>query len=759
MGGYSSRTLSRRAFLRTSGAVVVAFGIPPVLGPWDGAAAAPSGPAVRGAGGIDSWLAIAQDGGVTVFTDKVELGMGVSTAFAQIVAEELDVPVASVSVVMGDTALTPDQGGVGGSTSISVGAVPVRQAAAEGRRVLLELASARLGAPVDRLTVQNGVVRRADDPAKSVSYGDLIGGRRFDVTLASLGSTGTNAAGAARPKPPGQYKVVGTAVPRADIPPKVAGRFAYVVDVQVPGMVHGRVVRPPVPGARLVRIEDAQGLPGVIKVVTKDNFVGVVAETEWTAIQAARRLAVTWSTSDARWPAMADLYAVMWTMSPTIRRVTAETGDINAALAAAARTLDARYEWPFQSHAMMGPACAVADVRAGGATIWSGTQHPHQLQRGIAELLDLPAERVHVVWVEGSGSYGRAGSDDAAGDAAVLSQATGRPVRVQWTRADETGWDPKGPPVVMAVRAGLDAQGGVTAWDYVARGFSGSGTSPNPSTAGALLVGQLMGRPVSGGDFPPPLQESYVFAAKRVIGEVVPWPQEASPLRTSNLRAPSQPATTFGSESFVDEVASAVRADPVQFRLRYLHDPRHVAVVRAAAEKAGWVPRPSPRRDAPRSGLAVGRGIAYAPRNNTVVATVAEVEVNQATGEVRVTRLVIAHDCGLIINPDGLRGTIEANLIQSMSRALKEEVRFDRSGVTSVDWRTYPVLMAQEAPDAIDIVLINHVDLPPSGAGEPASVATAPAIANAIFDATGARVRTAPFTPERVKAALARRAS
>jgi CO/xanthine dehydrogenase Mo-binding subunit len=749
------RRLSRRDLLRTSGAIVVAFGVPPLLASADGAAAAPAVPG--GADGIDSWLAIARDGTVTVFTDKVELGMGVSTAFAQIVADELDIPVRSVFIVMGDTARTPDQHGVGGSTSISQGAVPVRQAAAEGRRVLLELASQRLGVPVDRLAARDGVVSVSDDPAKRASYGELIGGRRFDVTVQALGTAAGAAVAAAAPKPASEYRVVGTPVPRMDIPPKAAGRFAYVVDVRLPNMLHGRVVRPPVPGATLVRVD---GTPDPsVKVVTKDNFVGVVADTEWQAIQAARNLRVTWSTGEARWPDMPDLYGAMWAMTPTTRRVVVDEGGVDAALASAARKIEALYEWPFQSHAMMGPACAVANVRRDGATIWSSTQHPHQLQTGIAELLGLPAQRVRVIWVEGAGSYGRAGGDDAAGDAAILSQATGRPVRVQWMRADETGWDPKGPAVVMSARAGLDAHGAVTAWDYTARGFSGSGTPASPSTAGDLLAGQLMGRSAGGMDIVPPLQESYVFPAKRRIGEVVPWPQEASPLRTSNLRAPSQPATTFGSESFVDEVAAVAGADPVEFRLRYLKDPRHVAVIRAAADKAGWVARPSPRPDARRAGVAAGRGIAYAPRNSTLLATVAEVEVNQTTGEVRVARLVIAHDCGLIINPDGLRGTIEANLIQSMSRALKEEVRFGRSGVTSVDWHTYPVLMAPEAPDAIEIVLINRPDLPPYGAGEPASVATAPAIANAIFDATGARLRTVPFTPERVKAALARRTS
>ncbi|HKX19562.1 MAG TPA: molybdopterin cofactor-binding domain-containing protein, partial [bacterium] len=716
----------------------------------------PAGAAPAGNGAtIDSWLAIARDGSVTIFTDKVELGMGVSTAFAQIVAEELDVPVQSVSVIMGDTALTPDQGGVGGSTSIAVGANPVRQAAAEGRRILLGLASARLSVPADRLSVRDGIVRVTGDAARSVSYGDLIGGRRFDAAPTTLGGS---AAGPAQPKLPDQYKIVGQPVRRMDIPPKAAGRYRYVVDVRMPGMLHGRVVRPPVPGAKPVRIDGPQGVPGVAKVVAKESFVGVVADSEWNAIQASRKLSVTWSMSEARWPVMGDdLYRAMWAMTPTTRQIMTAEGDADTAFKTAARTIEARYEWPFQSHAMMGPSCAVADVRNGAATIWSSTQHPHQLQQGIAQLLGVPADKVHVVWMPGAGSYGRAGADDAAGDAALLSQAAGRPVRVQWMRADETGWDPKGPPVVMAVRAGLDARGTVVAWDYTARGFSGSGTPATARTAGDMLAGQLTGLPAGGTDALPALRENYVFAAKRKAGEIVPWPQEGSPLRTSNLRAPSQPATTFGGESFVDEVAAAAGADPVEFRLRYIREPRDAAVIRAAAQRAGWVVRPSPRRDVSRSGIAAGRGIAYTPRGNTVVATVAEVQVNQDTGEVRVTRFVIAHDCGLIINPDGLRGTIEANLIQSMSRALKEEVRFDKSGVTSVDWHTYPVLMAPEAPDAIEIVLINHPELPPYGAGEPASVATAPAIANAIFDATGARVRTVPFTPERVKAALAQR--
>lgn len=740
---------------------MVSFAMPPALlaGRPETAGASPGPAAGTDPAQLDSWLAISGDGSVTAFTGKFDLGMGVTTAFGQIVAEELDVPFQSVSFVTGDTARTPDQRGVGGSTSISVGAQPLRQAAAEARRVLLALASDRLGAPPDQLSAQNGIVRRKDDAAKSVSYAELIGGRRFNVTLKTLQQgNAPNVAGSAKPKSPDQYRIVGQPIPRADIPDKASGRASYIVDVRVPGMLHGRVIRPSPAGARLLGVDGAGSLPGLVKVVRKGNFLGVVAQTEWDAIQAARKLRVTWSESGFAWPAMPDFYKAMWAMPARTREVLNEVGDVEAALASSARTLEARYEWPFLSHAAMGPSCAVADVRGGGATIWSHTQHPHQLQHGIAELLGLPVAKVRVIWVQGSGSYGRSGHDDAAGDAALLSQAVGRPVRVQWMRDDETGWDPKGPPVVVAVRAGFDDRGGVVAWDYVARTISMSGVPPDPERAGDMLAGQLFGLPAGGVDRPANLQEAYTFPNKRKVGEDIPWSQEGSPLRTSNLRAPGQPGATFGGESFVDEMAAALRADPVELRLRYLQDPRAVAVIRAAATQAGWAPRPSPRANLSRSGLATGRGIAYVPRGNTRLATVAEVEVNQATGQVHVTRVVVAHDCGLIINPDGLRGTIEANVIQSMSWALKEEVQFSRAGVTSVDWHSYPILRMPEAPDTLEVVLINRPDLPPSGAGEPASVATAPAIANAIFDATGARVRTTPLTPERVKAALLTRA-
>lgn len=755
----TDRTLSRREFLKTTGAVVVSFAMPPAfLAATPGTAGAAPGDLAPDPAKLDSWLAISQDGTVTLFTEKLELGMGVSTGLAQIVAEELDVPIRSISLVMGDSARVPYQAGTAASLSIQGGGNPLRHAAAEARHLLLGMASTRLGAPSYQLTVRDGMVSRADDPSKKVSYGELIGGQKFDVTLKSAGEGFfVDIVGGAQPKSPSQYKIVGTSVPRIDIPDKATGQFTYIVDVRVPGMLHGRVVRPTSPGARFLSVD-----PGSVqgaRVVRKGNFLGVVADTEWAAIQAARNLRATWSSSGMTWPAMADLYKAMWAMPVRQRRVLAQAGDVDAALASAARTIEARYEWPFISHAMMGPSCAVADVRKGEATVWTSSQHPIQLQDGLAELLRLPRNKVRVIWVEGSGSYGRSGTDDAAADAALLSQAVGRPVRVQWMRADETAWAPKGSPIVVAVKAGLTDNGEMVAWDYVARDFTGRGISPQPSRASNLLASHLIGFPADNIDEPPVLQESFTFANKRKVGEVVPWPQEASPLRTSYLRAPGQVGTTFGGESFIDEVAAALRVDPVEFRLRYIKEPRAVAVIQAAGKQAGWVSRPSPRPKLSRLGLAVGRGIAYAPRKDTRVSTVAEVEVNQATGQVHVTRLVTAHDCGLIINPDALRGTVEANLIQSTSWAMKEEVQYTAVGVTSVDWQTYPILRMPEVPDKMEVVLINRPDLPPYGAGEPACVATAPAIANAIFDATGVRIRTAPFTPVRVKAALKLRAA
>jgi nicotinate dehydrogenase subunit B len=768
---------SRRHFVKDAGGLLIGFSlvdsdvVPRLLAQ---APAAPGGSLkAPSPSRLDAWLRIEQGGGVRVFTGKLEIGMGVDTAFTQIVAEELDLAPGRVTFVLGDTSTTTDQGGVGGSTSVSLGSKPLRNVAAAARAMLVTLASRRLGAPVDALQVRNGIVSVKTDPSRSVSYGDLAtaagsglgpgenaaGG---DLKVSGAGFA-LNVEGAAKPKDPSTYTVVGTSLPRVDEAPKILGQFQYVTDVRVPGMLHGRVVRPAGVGARLVSVDEASvsGIAGYVKTVVKGDFVGVVAENEWAAVKAAKALKVTWTAPRQAFPDQSDLYPQMRSVAPKATRETIKQGDAAAALASAARTVHASYEFPFQSHATMGPGCAVADVHTDGVTtVWSGGQKPHALQRGFAELLRVPVEKVRVIWVQDAGSYGRPGFEDAAADAVLLSQAVGKPVRVQWMRADMTAWGTKGPACVFDLAAAIDAAGSVSAVQFTSRAFSGGEIMYLPETAGNYLAAQLIGIPNTsgvdefaewGGAAPP-----YRFANLHAVAHVVPgFHDSASPLRSTHLRDPEGPATSFAVESFIDEVAAAAGVDPLELRLRHIDEPRAKAALTAAAEKAGWAPRPSSKsRGNVQGNIAKGRGIALGTRNGTYVGTVADVEVNRTTGVVRVTRLVCAHDCGLIINPDALRATIAANLIQSLGRTVKEEVTFDRSNVTSVDWNTYRVARMSDVPAVVDIVLLNRPDLPPGGAGEPSSRPTAAAIANAVFDATGARIRQVPLTPARVKSAL-----
>jgi len=761
-------TVSRREFVKEAGGLLIGFSLadsavlPRVL-----AAASPETIAAPSPSRLDSWLRIDKEGIVHVFTGKPEIGMGVGTAYAQIVAEELDVPVDRVVLVMGDTASTANQGGVGGSTSIMLGSKPLRNAAANARYLLTELASRRLGVPADELEVIDGIVHvkgsAKGDASKSVSYAELAGaGDLNDALKVSGEGFSLNVVGSGKPKDPSAYTIVGKPVPREDLPPKILGHFKYVTDVRIPGMLHGRVIRPSGVGATFVSVDEtpAEAMPGFVKTIVKGNFVGVVAENEWAAIQASKAVKVTWTAPKQAFPEQKDLYAYMRSAPPKASKETLKRGDAATALSNAPKKVEASYEFPFQSHATMGPGCAVADVHTDGiTTVWSGGQKPHDLQKGFAELLRVPIDTVRVVWVEDAGSYGRPGFEDAAADAVLLSEAAGKPVRVQWMREDMTAWGTKGPAVVCDLAAALDAQGEATSVQFTSRAFSGGETHFRPGDAGNYLGAQLTGIPNTTGvdEFAQWGVESPPYAFQNILAtaHVIPaFYDSASPLRTTHLRDPEGPATSFAVESFIDEIAAAAGADPIEFRFKHLEDPRAKAVLTAAAQKAGWDARPSPKKVAVGGDIATGRGVGLSTRNGTYVGTVAEVEVNRKTGAVRVTRFVCAHDCGLIINPEALRTTIEANLIQSLGRTLKEEVTFDRSNVTSVDWITYPVARASDVPDHVEIVLINHPELPSSGAGEPSSRATAAAIANAVFDATGARVRQAPLTPVRVKAAL-----
>jgi nicotinate dehydrogenase subunit B len=747
----TQRGVSRREFLKTGGALVVSFALPGCASvvPHEAALPAPGAawPAKVDPAELDSWLRIAADGSVTASVGKIEAGMGVGTSFAQIVAEELDVPVERVTIVMGDTATTVNQRGTGSSNGVMQGGSALRKAGAQGRAALLAMASARLGVPAEALQVRDGVVFVAADPAKRATYGELIGDKQFNVKVAKKPVL----------KDPKDYRVAGHPVPRMDIPAKVDATYRYVADLRVPGMLHARVVRPPEARAKVVRVDEGAKLPGLVRVVRKGDFLAVVCEREEQAIGAAKALAVEWSRPAALyWESEDALYEALRAGKPKSTKTADVRGDVDSALAAAAHRVEARYEFPFQSHASIGPGCAVADVRDGGAVVWSGGQKPYPLRGAVAEMLSLPAEKVRIIWMPGPGSYGMNDADDAAMDAAILSQAVGRPVRVQYMRHEGTGWDPKGPPAVFHLRAGLDGAGNVAAWDCEARGFSGQLRPSGTDVAGDSLAAQIIGGYRTKGHdehkFP---DEGYAFPAKRKVSHILPWEQSlGTPLRTAHLRDPDGPQCCFASESFADEVAYAAGVDPVEFRLRYLQDPREKAVVEAAARKAGWQPHAGPRRRK-EGALLVGQGLAYAPRHGTMVAVVAEVAVEPATGRYRVRRFTVAHDCGFVVNPRSLQGTIEANLMQAMSRAMHEAVRFDATRVRSVDWITYPILDMTEVPDAVDIVVIgNKPGAKVYGAGEPSTRPVPAAIANALHDAIGARVRRVPLTPEAVLAAM-----
>jgi len=752
---------SRRAVLMAGGAVVVSVGLPigldTVLGIGEAYAQGTKPPLTPDQ--LSSFIAVNADGTVSAFFGKMDMGQGVFVAIGQMVAEELDVPFKAVKVIMGDTATSVNQGGASGSTGIQLGGKQMRVAAAEARRVLVEMAAQKLGLPADQLTVTDGVVHARGDATKKASYAELIGGRYFNVELAWNKETGNTlyAPGKAVPKKPSEYKIVGQPIKREDVAPKVFCQEDFCTDVKVPGMVHGRVIRPAIAGAVPVKVDESsiKDIPGA-KVVWDKAFLGVVADKEWDAIQAMQKLKVEWSKVEPPFPAQAALYDHI--RKAPVRKRAEEgkpTGNVEEAFKTAARVIEAEYEWPFQSHAAMGPACATVEIKDGFVTCWTGSQKPHFVRNGISDTIGVPLEKIHVKWVVGPGSYGRSDADDAAMDAAVMAKAVGRPVRLQYMRDQGTGWDPKGPASIHRARAAIDANGKVVAYDFLSKGFSRIDVNTNGGAAHDTLAGQVLDVPLKSGDGFGVPAESYEFEHKRTAWETIPpLLDRASPLRSAHLRDPVGPQIHFASESFMDEIASALNADPVEFRLRHVKDPRDIAVIKAAAEKAGWQPRSSPRKD--QTGTKVsGRGFAYSQRNGTRVAMVAEVDVDRSSGKIFARKFVVAHDCGQIINPDGLTHAIEGNIVQGVSRTLWEEVKFDNKSVTTVDWLTYPILDITETPEQVDVVLINHPELPPTGAGEPSMRPLSAAVANAIFDATGVRIRRVPFSPAHVKAAFA----
>ena len=746
--------LSRRDLLKAGGALVVSFTFDAAIPRW-ARAQTQSQDKPLDPSDVDSFLAIHPDGTVTVYTGKVDVGTGLRIAVAQMAAEELGVAADRIAVVHGDTGVCPDQGGTGGSTGLTRGGAEVRQAAASARQALLKLGAERLNRPAIELTIADGVVRPAAG-GNGVGIGALVGDRRMSLKVDPHIAL----------QRPSAFTSIGKPLPRPDIPAKCTGRHTYVHDMTVPGMLHARVIRPASIGANLLAVDESsiREIPNV-RVVRIKDFLAVVSSDEWAAVRAARELKATWSES-ATLPGSDGLDR--WTRNA--EQMNAEgaviygRGNPSAAMASAAKKYSATYFWPYQSHASLGPSCALADIKGDGGTIWSSSQGTHGMRQNFSKVFGLSPSKLRVVFLDGSGSYGTNGGDHAAADAVLLSKHLGQPVRVQWSREDETGWDPKGPQQLLEIQAGLDAAGRIVAWETeVWLSYNTPGTR-------ALLAADAAGIPQDHGQGAGAITQNteppYAADTGRVV---VHWLKEA-PLQLSNLRAPGKIANVFAVESFTDELAFALRTDPVEFRLSRLTDPRvqppdedalrrHIARAREtitrAADAFGWKPRPSRNPEARRGSLLAGRGFAYMryKQAENYIAMAMDVTVDPATGRVAVARVVCAHDCGLVVNPDALKNQIEGCIVQTISRTLHEEVTFDRSRVRSVDWASYPILRFPEAPQ-IDVVLIDRPDQPLLGAGEAATTPVAAAIANAVFDATGARLRTVPFTPERVKAAL-----
>jgi CO/xanthine dehydrogenase Mo-binding subunit len=753
--------LHRRAFLAGSGALVVGLATPDVWAQAQSAApspASPNNPALL-ATRLDSYLAINPDGSVEVFFGAIDGGQGLEISIAQMVAEELDVPFETISMVMGDSARTLNMGGASGATSVSRRGTALMKAAAAAKRLLIAAAAKRLGVPSGTLIAADGVLTVVGDPSRKVSYAELIGGREFGADIGWNGQWGNghDLSTDAPLKKPSDYAVIGQSFRRKDLPKKVFGLMNFPGDLKLPGMLHARMVRPPVAGAVPVSVDAAsiQDIPGAEVVHVKD-LLAVVAPKEWNAVRAMRALKVTWSDSKPDFPGYERVHDHIRKAAVVQRTIERENGRPDEGFAQAARVIAAEYEYPTHSHASMGPACGIADVRADGVTIYTSTQKPHYAADGVADLLGIAREKVHAVWMFGTGSYGRNDQGDATADAAVLSQALGKPVRVQYMRDQALGWDPKGTAAVNRLRAGIDPNGKVVAYELISKGFSRENVATNEGRAAATLAGQLLGRPLEPKNtFNIPFA-SYTFDHNRVGWETIaPLMDRASPLRTTHLRDPYGPPILFGSESFMDEVAAALQMDPVEFRLTYLEHPRDLDAVRIAAEKAGWQRRASPRADIDRTADVVeGRGIAFRRHFDTFIALVAEVRVHRGTGRVEPLRYVCAHDCGLIVNPETLRHVIERQLVYATGRTTVEELRFDHEKVTSIDWLTYPVLHMEHVPPRIEIHLIDRPEAAPSGAAEMALGLAPAAIGNAVFDATGVRLRKVPFTPEAVKAAL-----
>lgn len=769
----------RRDFFKGLGALVIGFSVAGTQQEAAAQSAGVPGPpyAAIPVNQTDSWIAIAEDETIHAYSGKCDFGQGFRTVQTQLIAEELGVPINRIHLMICDTAYTPDQGVSSGSqgSPTQFGPSALRQALATAREALFKMASEQLKVPVSDLSAVNGLVSVSSDPSRGMTYGKLVAGKKFNLTVSST----------AKYKDPATYTVLGKSVPRFDVPPKVTGEFEYVQSVRLPGMLHGKVVRPPSPGAKVVSVDESsvRGMPGNVRVVVKNDFVGVVADRDWFALKAAEALKVTWSKGDTL-PAFDGIYDFM-KKQPTRKAYIVNSGDVDGQLKGAKRTFAATYLHPFQMHGSMGTSCAVADVTGTGttgvATIYSATQGVYPLRDSVANVLGIPRTNIRVIHKEGSGCYGINGADTVSYDAALLSQAVGKPVRVQFTRKDENvAGENYGPAYVINLKAGVDEKGQIQAWDYEGWTFS-KGGRPNANNPGNIPTGALVGMatPAVVANTTPTMPAAFsnnsnaapAYGTGTVAGnsgstgtinhERVLVHTIQSPFFTGPLRSPNRLQNSFANEAFMDEIASGLGEDPVQYRLRHLRDERMIDALKEVAKAANWQTRPSPKRGNARTGKVTGRGVSVLlyEGDNGYSGLVAEVEVDQDTGKVVVTRFVISQDSGPVSNPDGLKNQMEGGTLQGMSRALREEVKWDDLAVLGVDWRRYPVFQFGEFVPEMVSVPINRLDVRQDGAGEGAITIVAAVLSNAIFDATGARVRQVPFTPDRVLEALKTRAA
>jgi CO/xanthine dehydrogenase Mo-binding subunit len=733
----------RRDLLKACGALLIGFAIRDAgrAQTADGVALV-TGPDQPDPNQLDTWIAIQADNTATIFIGFVELGQGCTTALLQLAAEELDLSMSQVKTVRLESHIMPNQGGTVASASVARGGPRIRAAAAEARQALLKMASRKLDAPVELLTVSEGVVSLKQNPKKSVTYGELVGGKPFNLPYT----------GSAPLKPYGDYKLVGQRIPRLDIPDKAAGKYVHMQHMRIPGMLHGRVVRPRGQraygdGARVLSIDESSigSIPGA-RVIRKRDFIGVVAANEWDAVRAARELKVTWE-RPATLPGNEGLHRQM-RAAKTNDRVVLDNGDVGAAFGAAAHVVSQSYRGPYQAHVPFGPNCALADVKADSALVVCSTQNIYDTRRKVAQVLDMVIEKVAIRYYEGSGTYGRSCYDDAAQAAAILSQAAGRPVRLQFMRWDEHGWDNFGPPQLADVRAAVDVAGKLVAYEFQGWQHNWSTTESTQQLAMGTPAAESPG-PGSQEVSPFNLGAMYAIPNMRLVNHRVDGMRY---LKGSNLRSPLDVSFSFASEQAIDELAFLAGMDPCEFRRQNIKDERWLGVLNAVAQAAAWTPR---KRGTPPANvrLATGRGIALGTHTSSYAAAVADIEVDRETGKIVARHVYGAIDAGLCVNPGCLENQISGMLVQATSRMLKEEVMFSNTNVTSLDWDSYPILRFGECPE-VTAVVVQHLDQKSSGGGEELMGPAAAAIANALFDATGVRLREYPLTPTRVLAAL-----